>query len=224
MRVCWPLRMIFEFVFSFLKTSFEYFEIDCPKNFYGRDCQHRCSCQNGGKCDANDGHCFCLSGYTGSRCELLCPQGTYGHLCLQKCQCGSDNVCHPRTGSSFSSNRRELFLIWLFTGECSSLSCNGNPKCLVERQRSRSLISPCPESILKIWFRKQKKKTNTLLLNSIKGFYNPPQCRQKCMCMNNAQCEPLTGRCLCHSGHIGRYCERCSYSIFLFKCDFRSIV
>jgi len=49
-----------------------------------------------------------------------------------------------------------------------------------------------------------------------KGFYGPPACRQKCMCVNNAQCEPLTGRCLCHSGHIGRYCERCMSFQLLF--------
>jgi hypothetical protein len=38
--------------------------------------------------------------------------------------------------------------------------------------------------------------------------------------MNNAQCEPLTGRCLCHSGHVGRYCERClSLILFLLFSD-----
>ncbi|CAF4397919.1 unnamed protein product, partial [Rotaria sordida] len=75
--------------------------------------------------------------------------------------------------------------LFLIEGECNSLSCNGDSKCLVEQQRKKSLISSCPE-----------------------GYYSPPNCRQKCMCMNNAQCEPLSGRCLCHSGHAGRYCER----------------
>ncbi len=118
--------------------------IDCPINSYGRDCIYRCLCQNGGKCDSRDGHCFCLSGFTGNRCESLCSQGTFGHMCLQKCQCGNDNVCHPRTGkmrNNFLKNK-SLFLI---EGECNSLSCNGDSKCLLEQQRKKLLTSPCPE-------------------------------------------------------------------------------
>ena len=106
-------------------------------------------------------------------------------MCLQKCQCGNDNLCHPRTGK-MRNNLKKKKKIQIIKGECNALSCNGDPKCLFEQQRAKLLTAPCPE-----------------------GFYGPPQCRQKCMCMNNAQCEPLTGRCLCHSGHIGRYCERC---------------
>ena len=79
-------------------------------------------------------------------------------------------------------------LIFSFKGECNSLSCNGDAKCLLEHQRKRTSIGAlCPE-----------------------GFYGPPTCRSKCLCMNNAPCDALTGRCLCHSGHVGKYCERCS--------------
>jgi len=37
---------------------------------------------------------------------------------------------------------KSLFLI---EGECNSLSCNGDSKCLLEQQRKKLLISPCPE-------------------------------------------------------------------------------
>ena len=33
----------------------------------------------------------------------------------------------------------------LIEGECNSLSCNGNPKCLLEQQRKKLLTSSCPE-------------------------------------------------------------------------------
>jgi len=80
--------------------------IDCPINYYGRDCINRCLCQNGGKCDSRDGHCFCLSGFTGHQCESPCPQGMFGHMCLQKCQCGGDNICHPRTGKIRENSKK----------------------------------------------------------------------------------------------------------------------
>jgi hypothetical protein len=87
--------------------------IDCPTNYYGRDCVHQCSCQNAGKCDSRDGHCFCLTGFTGNRCESLCPKGTFGHMCMQKCQCGGDNACHPRTGKRKIIKKRKRFFFRL---------------------------------------------------------------------------------------------------------------
>lgn len=30
-------------------------------------------------------------------------------------------------------------------GECNSLSCNGDPKCLVEQQRKQVATAQCPE-------------------------------------------------------------------------------
>jgi hypothetical protein len=43
--------------------------------------------------------------------------------------------------NNFLKNK-SLFLI---EGECNSLSCNGDSKCLLEQQRKKLLISPCPE-------------------------------------------------------------------------------
>lgn len=43
-------------------------------------------------------------------------------------------------------NKRSIknYLIYLI-GECNLLFCNGDPKCLLEQQRKKQLISPCPE-------------------------------------------------------------------------------
>lgn len=42
----------------------------CPAGFYGRNCQQRCLCQNGGTCDPATGACACPAGWTGLACEL----------------------------------------------------------------------------------------------------------------------------------------------------------
>jgi hypothetical protein len=66
-------------------------------------------------------------------------------MCLQKCQCGNENVCHPRTGKMKNIYNKNSSLAFSIQGECNSLSCNGDSKCLSEQQRKKLLTSPCPE-------------------------------------------------------------------------------
>ncbi|CAF3135376.1 unnamed protein product [Rotaria socialis] len=174
---------------------------------------HRCQlCHKGNtaSCHMETGKCQCLPGHQGIRCEEDCPINYYGHDCINRCICQNGGICDSRDGhcfclSGFTGGRCESScspgtfghmclqkcqctgdnICHPRTGECHSSSCNGDSKCLLEQQRKKSLISSCPE-----------------------GYYGAPSCRQKCMCMNNAQCESTSGRCLCHSGHAGRYCER----------------
>ncbi len=42
-------------------------------------------------------------------------------------------------------------MIFLFEGECNSLSCNGDAKCLVEQHRKKLLTTPCPEGDYLFW-------------------------------------------------------------------------
>lgn len=35
---------------------------------YGMNCSQHCTCQHGGKCRSNDGHCRCAPGWTGTKC------------------------------------------------------------------------------------------------------------------------------------------------------------
>ena len=41
----------------------------CPQNRFGVNCEHVCSCRNGGLCHASDGSCSCGLGWTGPNCE-----------------------------------------------------------------------------------------------------------------------------------------------------------
>lgn len=42
----------------------------CPQNRFGVNCEHMCSCRNGGLCHAASGSCSCGLGWTGLHCEL----------------------------------------------------------------------------------------------------------------------------------------------------------
>ncbi|XP_067130406.1 limulus clotting factor C-like isoform X2 [Centruroides vittatus] len=44
--------------------------VACPRGKYGRWCNGRCNCENGGTCNKEDGSCICPSGYQGERCEI----------------------------------------------------------------------------------------------------------------------------------------------------------
>ena len=44
--------------------------LGCPQNRFGVNCEHACSCRNGGLCDSTNGSCSCSLGWTGPHCEL----------------------------------------------------------------------------------------------------------------------------------------------------------
>lgn len=46
-----------------------YFVTACPSGFFGLNCSRECHCQNGGVCDATDGHCTCAAGWMGTFCQ-----------------------------------------------------------------------------------------------------------------------------------------------------------
>ena len=48
-------------------------ESQCPKGLYGKDCQSKCKCQNGGYCYPATGHCTCPPGFYGDSCDKTCP-------------------------------------------------------------------------------------------------------------------------------------------------------
>lgn len=43
--------------------------IECLPGHVGAGCPHSCSCLNGGLCDPHTGHCLCLAGWTGDKCQ-----------------------------------------------------------------------------------------------------------------------------------------------------------
>ncbi|KPM11773.1 hypothetical protein QR98_0103480 [Sarcoptes scabiei] len=68
----------------------------CPNGRYGPKCDQECSCENEANCDPVDGHCNCLSGWIGKKCDQPCPPGKFGHRCIQLCQCEHGDCDHIR--------------------------------------------------------------------------------------------------------------------------------
>ena len=39
-------------------------------------------------------------------------------------------------------------------------------------------------------------------------------CQERCMCANNAGCNPISGHCTCLAGWIGRVCAESRFHLF----------
>ncbi|XP_071481488.1 N-acetylglucosamine-1-phosphodiester alpha-N-acetylglucosaminidase-like [Diadema antillarum] len=91
----------------------------CPRGWYGQDCSHHCSCENGGSCDHFSGECSCLPGYEGQRCEKVCQLGYHGPGCKQRCRCGEGLCpCHHISGSCSLQLNDTYYGDMLKVGQC----------------------------------------------------------------------------------------------------------
>lgn len=43
--------------------------LGCPQDRFGKGCEHKCACRNGGLCHATNGSCSCPLGWMGPHCE-----------------------------------------------------------------------------------------------------------------------------------------------------------
>lgn len=43
--------------------------LGCPQDRFGKGCELKCACRNGGLCHATNGSCSCPLGWMGPRCE-----------------------------------------------------------------------------------------------------------------------------------------------------------
>ena len=73
-------------------------QLECPIGKYGQNCERKCKCLNGGKCDHVTGQCDCKVGFYGDTC-LECPEGNYGKNCSMECNCQNGGVCNKVVGS-----------------------------------------------------------------------------------------------------------------------------
>ncbi|XP_064611398.1 uncharacterized protein LOC135475434 isoform X2 [Liolophura sinensis] len=69
---------VFSSVINVVVTAnFSVQKVGCPKTHWGSDCGTYCfSCENGGECDTFKGQCWCLDGFTGTRCETRMTTST----------------------------------------------------------------------------------------------------------------------------------------------------
>lgn len=43
--------------------------LGCPQDWFGKGCELKCACRNGGLCHATNGSCSCPLGWMGPHCE-----------------------------------------------------------------------------------------------------------------------------------------------------------
>ncbi|XP_019635015.1 PREDICTED: tyrosine-protein kinase receptor Tie-1-like [Branchiostoma belcheri] len=73
-------------------------ELKCPDGTYGKDCAHKCDCDDTATtCHHATGQCVCV-GRTAADCEEPCPWGTYGPRCEKSCECRTNASCDVMTG------------------------------------------------------------------------------------------------------------------------------
>lgn len=89
---------IFAFLHIKLILNYNRCEERCPDGTHGENCGSTCRCQNGGKCNPENGRCECPPGWTGPVCANRCIPGTYGENCSKLCECFNNGTCHHITG------------------------------------------------------------------------------------------------------------------------------
>ncbi|CAL1534917.1 unnamed protein product [Lymnaea stagnalis] len=79
-----------------------YGDAQCPRGFYGRDCELQCNCRNQTEpCLVSTGGCVsgCHDGFIGAGCLAPCDATYFGKDCLERCsdQC-LDQLCNSTDG------------------------------------------------------------------------------------------------------------------------------
>ncbi|XP_033102321.1 multiple epidermal growth factor-like domains protein 10 [Anneissia japonica] len=174
----------------------------CPVNFYGPRCSLECpACSNGGTCDPVKGQCDCSPGWTGPTCDEKCSTGWYGKDCALDCKsCTLDGgQCHHITGECECA----LPFGGLFCGDIchdgDNVQCGWFPDCCrngatCDQTGSESRCK-CPPGYL-----------GKFCETRCTGLWGDG-CHRRCLCNNNATCDPTTGECECTPGSSGKYCQ-----------------
>ncbi|XP_070574027.1 multiple epidermal growth factor-like domains protein 11 [Ptychodera flava] len=76
----------------------------CQTGFWGKDCDNRCNCKHGSRCDRYYG-CQCTAGWKGRFCDSECDIGTFGLNCANVCKCENEATCYSVNGHCQCSNR-----------------------------------------------------------------------------------------------------------------------
>ncbi|XP_077996753.1 uncharacterized protein LOC144450061 [Glandiceps talaboti] len=169
--------------------------VECENGFYGENCKHICSCENGGKCSNVDGSCQCLDGYYDNKCQkscncdndakcnavdgsCVCQSGYYGSLCESKCTCGNIYRCDD-VGICICQDG--------FYGVDCVHRCNCSNDAVCDPTNGTCNCKP--------------------------GYYGN-RCEHKCPCYNGGSCgEDDPSDCHCGDGWGGSDCTQCNTGI-----------
>ncbi|XP_033096471.1 multiple epidermal growth factor-like domains protein 10 [Anneissia japonica] len=77
-------------------------ETECSRRKF--DCDLKCPCRNGAKCNPTLSLCQCAPGWWGDFCQYPCEDGFHGNGCNVRCQCNKDEICDHATGRCNAKN------------------------------------------------------------------------------------------------------------------------
>ncbi|KAL7988821.1 hypothetical protein Chor_007740, partial [Crotalus horridus] len=166
----------------------------CPEGRYGNNCSQECQCHNGGTCDLATGQCHCSSGYTGERCQDECPVGNFGIQCAEICQCMNGGKCYHISGECLCEPGYTG--VHCETRLCAEvvygLKCDKRCPCYLPNTYScHPMSGEC--------FCKAGWSGLSCNESCSPGFYGE-SCQQICSCRNGADCDSVTGKCICAPG------------------------
>lgn len=103
-ELCFILVLILVNVYKDADANNPIFNFECPKGYYGENCDYKCSeyCYEPRQCDSVTGQCYggCQPGWYTKTCEQKCPFGTFGNNCRRECgYCVEKYYCHHINGS-----------------------------------------------------------------------------------------------------------------------------
>ncbi|MEJ1285454.1 multiple EGF-like-domains 11 [Cricetulus griseus] len=166
---------------------------------FGLNCSEHCDCSHADGCDPVTGHCCCLAGWTGIRCDSTCPPGRWGPNCSVSCSCENGGSCSPEDGSCECAPG--------FRGPLCQRSCPAaffGKDCghICQCQNGASCDHITGKCTCRTGFTgrhcEQRCAPGTF------GY----GCQQLCECMNNATCDHVTGTCYCSPGFKGIRCDQ----------------
>lgn len=190
--------------------------VGCAAGRFGSDCSQRCNCSSRGVCDAVTGNCSCALGWTGQHCEkgknhhwfkfsvnmicthgfssrhilhmvicvcvcIECPEDRFGPDCALECLCQNNSTCDRVSG--VCQCKDGYYGHRCEHGERLSHTFTWSRSACLCSEMFCVCVSVCPA-----------------------GLYGS-QCSQRCDCVNDAQCHPSTGQCLCSAGFHGSRCD-----------------
>ncbi|GFY45371.1 hypothetical protein TNIN_359231 [Trichonephila inaurata madagascariensis] len=206
-------------------------EIPCDEGTYGYFCSKKCNCWENTICDKVEG-CVCSLEYTGLMCNESCSNGTWGKIAriivhvkmVLNVIRSMETVCAQMVGKVIDV----IFLAKLEFLENSAKKKGiawAMQSVIGELDFATALKVILKQSWMAYWNPSSKYKKIFPRMHFCcdqvckKGLWGV-NCGNKCECLNEGDCSPFNGTCICPLGFTGSRCESiCNPGFFGINCS-----